>query len=132
MAGFRDKLAAQRTTDDARGLVWVGDADLTGYYRRRHPRVPESRPAWLQLGSNATPVEMIASFLVLAVVISAVDAAAQRILRLPWRIESSLVTALILLFAGAFGGVPGGTGLLTEPPLMVMVWAAAITGRMRS
>lgn len=42
--------------------------------------------------------EILASFAVLAVVISAVDAIAQRILRLPWRIESSLVTALILLF----------------------------------
>ena len=47
---------------------------------------------------SPTPLEMVASFLVLAVVISVVDAAAQRILRLPWRIESSLVTALILLF----------------------------------
>ena len=44
------------------------------------------------------PLEIVASFVVLALVISAVDAAAQRILRLPWRIESSLVTALILLF----------------------------------
>jgi len=42
--------------------------------------------------------EILASFAVLAIVISAVDAAAQRILRLPWRVESSLVTALILLF----------------------------------
>lgn len=47
---------------------------------------------------SPTPLELVASFLVLAVVISAVDAAAQRLLRLPWRIESSLVTALILLF----------------------------------
>ena len=47
---------------------------------------------------SPTPLELVASFLVLAVVISGVDAAAQRILRLPWRIESSLVTALILLF----------------------------------
>lgn len=47
---------------------------------------------------SPTPLELVASFVVLAVVISAVDAAAQRILRLPWRIESSLVTALILLF----------------------------------
>lgn len=45
-----------------------------------------------------TAIEIVASFVVLAVVISAVDAAAQRVLRLPWRIESSLVTALILLF----------------------------------
>ncbi|GAA3942965.1 FAD-dependent oxidoreductase [Microbacterium soli] len=45
-----------------------------------------------------TAGEILASFVVLAVVISAVDAAAQRILRLPWRVESSLVTALVLLF----------------------------------
>lgn len=42
--------------------------------------------------------EILASFVVLAVVISAVDAIAQRALRLPWRVESSLLTALILLF----------------------------------
>ena len=47
---------------------------------------------------SPTPLEITASFVVLALVISLVDAAAQRILRLPWRIESSLVTALILLF----------------------------------
>lgn len=47
---------------------------------------------------SPTPLEILVSFLVLAVVISLVDAAVQRILRLPWRIESSLVTALILLF----------------------------------
>ncbi|WP_243232359.1 FAD-dependent oxidoreductase [Microbacterium sp. CIAB417] len=47
---------------------------------------------------SPSPLEILVSFAVLAVVISAVDAAAQRILRLPWRIESSLVTALILLF----------------------------------
>ena len=47
---------------------------------------------------SPTPLEIVVSFLVLAIVISLVDALAQRILRLPWRIESSLVTALILLF----------------------------------
>ncbi|WP_431807619.1 FAD-dependent oxidoreductase [Microbacterium paraoxydans] len=47
---------------------------------------------------SPTPLELVVSFAVLAGVISAVDAVAQRILRLPWRIESSLVTALILLF----------------------------------
>lgn len=45
-----------------------------------------------------SPFAILASFAVLAVVIGAVDAIAQRILRLPWRVESSLVTALILLF----------------------------------
>ena len=44
------------------------------------------------------PLELVASFVVLAVVICVVDAAAQRLLHLPWRVESSLVTALILLF----------------------------------
>jgi ferredoxin-NADP reductase/Na+-transporting NADH:ubiquinone oxidoreductase subunit NqrB len=47
---------------------------------------------------SPTPGEIVVTFVVLAVVISAVDAAAQRVLRLPWRIESSLVTSLILLF----------------------------------
>lgn len=47
---------------------------------------------------SPNPLEILVSFIVLAVVISAVDAAAQRLLHLPWRVESSLVTALILLF----------------------------------
>ncbi len=47
---------------------------------------------------SPSPVEILGSFLVLAVVISAVDALSQRLLHLPWRIESSLITALILLF----------------------------------
>lgn len=42
--------------------------------------------------------ELLASALVLGVVCAAVDAGAQRVLKLPWRLESSLITALILLF----------------------------------
>lgn len=53
------------------------------------------------------PLELVASFLVLAAVISVADAVAQRILRLPWRVESSLVTALILLFVLRPGLEPG-------------------------
>ncbi|MBA8815792.1 ferredoxin-NADP reductase [Microbacterium halimionae] len=45
-----------------------------------------------------SPLEMIATLAVLAIVCVGVDAAAQRILRLPQRFESSLITALILLF----------------------------------
>ncbi len=45
-----------------------------------------------------TPLELVVSLVVLSVVCIAVDAAAQRILRLPWRLESSLITAHILLF----------------------------------
>ncbi|MEV7633551.1 flavodoxin reductase [Microbacterium sp. NPDC089318] len=57
-----------------------------------------------------TPGEILASFAVLAVVTSAVDAVAQRVLRLPWRIESSLVTALILLFVLQPSLTPAGLG----------------------
>lgn len=45
-----------------------------------------------------TPLELVVTVAVLAVVCSATDAAAQSILKLPWRIESSLITANILLF----------------------------------
>jgi hypothetical protein len=45
MAGFRDKLAAQAEASAQAGLVWVGDADLRRYHRRRHPYVRWTRHA---------------------------------------------------------------------------------------
>ncbi len=39
MTGFKDKLDAQAVDHQKQGLVWVGDADLRGYFKRRHPRV---------------------------------------------------------------------------------------------
>jgi ferredoxin-NADP reductase len=61
---------------------------------------------------SPTPLEIAVSFVVLAVVVAAVDAAAQRLLHLPWRLESSLVTALILLFVLRPGvELPALTGL---------------------
>jgi hypothetical protein len=39
MAGFRDKLEAERRRNGEAGLVWVGDADLERYFKRRHPRI---------------------------------------------------------------------------------------------
>jgi ferredoxin-NADP reductase/Na+-transporting NADH:ubiquinone oxidoreductase subunit NqrB len=45
-----------------------------------------------------TALELVVTLLVLAAVCSVTDAAAQRVLGLPWRIESSLITAHILLF----------------------------------
>ncbi len=45
-----------------------------------------------------TPLELVVTLLVLAVVCVGVDAAAQSVMKLPWRIESSLITAHILLF----------------------------------
>jgi ferredoxin-NADP reductase len=44
------------------------------------------------------PLELVLTLAVLALVCVGVDAAAQRVLRLPWRLESSLITAQILLF----------------------------------
>ncbi len=58
------------------------------------------------------PLELVVTLAVLAVVCVGVDAAAQRLLNLPWRIESSLITAHILLFVlrpslglAALGGI---------------------------
>ncbi len=45
MAGFADKLARQQAAHLEQGLVWVGDGDLTQYFRRRHPCVRHVRHA---------------------------------------------------------------------------------------
>ena len=45
MAGFLEKLNAQRTENREQGLVWVGDAELDGFYRKRHPRIVQVRHA---------------------------------------------------------------------------------------
>jgi hypothetical protein len=37
MSGFAEKLARQTTTHAEQGLVWVRDADLGSFFRRRHP-----------------------------------------------------------------------------------------------
>lgn len=37
MSGFREKLNEQRTLSRERGLVWVGDAELDGFFHQRHP-----------------------------------------------------------------------------------------------
>ncbi|MDE0545811.1 FAD-dependent oxidoreductase [Microbacterium sp. C7(2022)] len=44
------------------------------------------------------PLELVVTLAVLCAVCAGVDAASQRLLGLPWRIESSLITAHILLF----------------------------------
>ncbi|MGM7668214.1 FAD-dependent oxidoreductase [Microbacterium sp. A93] len=77
---------------------------------------------------SPTPLELVVSFVVLAVVISAVDAGAQRILHLPWRVESSLVTALILLFVMRPGVEPASilglalAGALASLSKYVIAW----------
>ncbi|KQZ83350.1 flavodoxin reductase [Microbacterium sp. Root166] len=59
-----------------------------------------------------SPLELIVTLVVLSAVCVGVDAAAQRVLHLPWRLESSLITAHILLFVlrpsleiAALGGI---------------------------
>jgi Protein of unknown function (DUF2786)/SprT-like family len=43
MSGFAEKLSRQATTHREEGLVWVKDADLGHYFRRRHPHVRNVR-----------------------------------------------------------------------------------------
>ncbi len=43
MAGFAEKLSKQEAAHREEGLVWIKDADLEGYYRRRHPYVRNVR-----------------------------------------------------------------------------------------
>jgi hypothetical protein len=45
MSGFAEKLSRQATTHREEGLVWVKDADLAQYFRRRHPHVRHVRYA---------------------------------------------------------------------------------------
>lgn len=49
MAGFREKLAAERQRNAQTGLVWVGDPALQNYYDQRHPRrqtIHRTTSAW--------------------------------------------------------------------------------------
>lgn len=43
MSGFAKKLDAERSKNQQEGLVWKGDPDLHGYFRRRHPYIRWSR-----------------------------------------------------------------------------------------
>jgi hypothetical protein len=45
MGGFHERLASERTRSEAQGLVWVGDPELGGYFRSRHPHVRWARHA---------------------------------------------------------------------------------------
>jgi len=43
MSGFYEKLQAEKKKNQEQGLVWVRDADLEGFYRKRHPRIQHVR-----------------------------------------------------------------------------------------
>ena len=42
IAGFHEKLTAERRITEAEALVWVGDPALSGYLRKRHPYIRHS------------------------------------------------------------------------------------------
>ena len=43
LAGFRRQLVETKAESAERGLIWLGDAGLTRYARRRHPKTTRSR-----------------------------------------------------------------------------------------
>lgn len=43
MSGMSDKLSREAKKSEKAGLVWVADADLTAYFRKRHPYVRHVR-----------------------------------------------------------------------------------------
>lgn len=43
MEGFRERLSVEKRKSREQGLVWVGDPELRGYYRTRHPHVRSVR-----------------------------------------------------------------------------------------
>jgi hypothetical protein len=45
MTGFRDKLAKEQRVQQEEGLVWIGDPELRGYLKQRHPRMRYSHYA---------------------------------------------------------------------------------------
>ena len=51
MLGFHEKLCNTRTVNQEQGLVWVGDAELETYYRRRHPHIRREHHAGNQRNS---------------------------------------------------------------------------------
>jgi predicted SprT family Zn-dependent metalloprotease len=39
LTGVRDRLLSDKRKSEREGLVWVGDSELTSYFRRRHPHI---------------------------------------------------------------------------------------------
>jgi hypothetical protein len=52
MGGFHDRLLSERARSEEQGLVWVGDTELSGYFRRRHPHLRWARHS-LSSGGDA-------------------------------------------------------------------------------
>lgn len=50
LTGFRDKLRGERKRNEEQGLVWLGDADLDRFLRRRHPYIRSMTSAAVRRG----------------------------------------------------------------------------------
>lgn len=51
--GFHDKLGVQTSALAGTGLVWICDADLDAFHRRRNPRIVHKRRRFLANGAHA-------------------------------------------------------------------------------
>lgn len=71
---------------------------------------------------GVNPLALLSSLLVLAAAVAVVDAIGQRVVRRAWRVESSLITALILLFV-----LQPGTSLAELGSLAVAGAVAALS-----
>ena len=86
--------------------------------------VVESALGWI----GVTPLDLVASLALLVLATFCTDAVAQALLRVPRRIESSLITALILLFVVQPGANPdqiGGialAGVVASASKYLLVW----------
>lgn len=50
LTGVRDKLLADQKRSAREGLVWIGDSELTSYFKRRHPHI-----RWIRGESKVRP-----------------------------------------------------------------------------
>jgi predicted SprT family Zn-dependent metalloprotease len=50
LTGVRDKLATDKRRSEREGLVWVGDGELSAYFKRRHPHI-----RWIRGESKVRP-----------------------------------------------------------------------------
>jgi hypothetical protein len=50
LTGVRDRLAADKRRSEREGLVWVGDSELSSFFRRRHPHI-----RWIRGAAKVRP-----------------------------------------------------------------------------
>lgn len=81
IGGFREKLLSERRGLNQTGLVWVGDRDLNGFYRSRHPHIRTRRHTVNVNGAHAAGREAGRTVVLHKPVEHGPSAAAPRLLR---------------------------------------------------